>query len=106
MRNQKLAVINPAVVCKMIKKKSGLQSTLFFPVTAYTLKRATNLASAQIRSNPKRMSRPHCDRHLSGKGDNIRAYERNPHGVSTTDSPLSGLRIRSRETNSQLQAGS
>ena len=89
-----------------IRKKSGLQSHLSFPVTAYTLNRAINLSSVQIRSNLKRMSRPHCDRYLSGNGDNTRVCGRDPRGGSASDKPLSGLRIGNEEINPHLQMDS
>ena len=92
-------------VCKKIRRKSGLQSHLSLPVTANTLNQTTNLTSAQIRSNWKKMSRPQCNRHLSGKCANRCIYERDQCGAPAADKPLSGLRIGGGEMDSHLQVG-
>ena len=104
---RKMIVVEIAhTACKMIRKKSGLQSHLSFLVTAYTLNRATNFTSVQTCSNLKRMSRPHCDRRLSGKSDDSHVCRRDPYGASAADKPLSGLRIGGGEIDSHLRAGS
>ena len=90
----------------MIRRKSGLQSSLFFPVTTYTLNQAIDLTSVRIRSNLKKMRRPHCNRHLGGKGEKSCVYDCEPSSVSATYKPLSGLMIGGGEVNSHLQVGS
>ena len=93
--------ITLSMICTMIRRRSGLQSNLFCPVTAYTLNQATNFPSVRTRSNLKRKSKPHCDRHLGGKGDGTCVGGREPYGAMTTDKPLSGVSIRGgRQTHS------
>ena len=98
-----IVVTVPPTACATIRMKRGQQSRMSFPVTAYTLNQSINLISVKIRSRRKRMSRPHCDRHLCGKRHNSCVYHRDPSGSSATDNSLSGLRIDGREMGSHLQ---
>lgn len=95
----------PHKACTTTRTASGLQSNLFFPVTAYTLHRSDTFDLSVSSSQPDEVTRPQCDRQLSGNGDRSRVYVRVKPGLLATGKPLSGLRTCSGEIHSHLRVG-